>query len=94
MNPRVVPSTLHEGSHAKIRWKCASCGHIWDAPVRERVAGRKTCVPCNSLGATHPDIAREWHPSANAPLTPWMISPNDRRYFRWLSFRVEGVAIS
>ena len=37
-----------------------------------------------SLAAKHPDIAKEWHPTKNASMTPFDVSPHSGRRVWWL----------
>jgi hypothetical protein len=53
-------------------------GHEWDAQVRSRTIRGSTCrycahkaiAPSESLAVTHPDLARQWHPTRNRAKTP------------------------
>ena len=63
------PTTVVAGSNRKMRWKCVTHGHVWEASPDGRTGSRKRgCPVCsnqrvlvgfNDLQTTHPDIARE-----------------------------------
>jgi hypothetical protein len=64
------------GSHLKVWWKC-ELGHEWEAGVYSRNSGRN-CPYCsntkilggfNDLETKAPELAKEWHPKKNLPLT-------------------------
>ena len=62
----------------KIWWKCdEGDDHEWKASIQNRLRGdkcpvclNKVVVSSNSLAVTHPELAKEWHPSKNGELTP------------------------
>lgn len=74
-NGDVTPEHVTFRSGKKFWWVCAE-GHEWDATPDNRFS--KGCPYCsnkrvdtrNSLVATHPHLAGEWHPTANGSLTP------------------------
>ena len=77
-NRNIKPSDIFGGGHKKYWWKCSEGDdHEWDASINKRAMGRG-CPICrglkvvksNCLTTTHPDLAKEWHPSKNGNLTP------------------------
>lgn len=97
-NLTIKPNEVIAGSHRKVWWKCpAGPDHEWEAPVVARTRpGTKTrhgagCPSCtgkslsvtNSLATRFPEIATQWHPSRNAPLTPDRVIAGSRRPFWW-----------
>ena len=67
------------GSHKKAWWKCSECEYEWQAVVESRALGNRGCPVCsnkicvpgkNDLKTTHPDLAKEWHPTKNGDLSP------------------------
>lgn len=75
------PSDVKPGSAVRVWWQCkTNPAHEWEATVtvRTQKKSRGLCPHCsgqivsstNSLLAKHPDTAKEWHPTKNAPLTP------------------------
>ena len=80
-NGDLNPYELTAFSHRKVWWKCEK-GHEWNATVASRTSG-KGCPYCigkkawkgfNDLSTTHPELAREWHPTKNDELTPFDIT--------------------
>ncbi len=80
------------GTHKKVLWKCqiGACGHEWKAEVQSRVVGRG-CPLCanmvtsdqNCMSTTHPQLAKEFHPTRNAPLTPGNVIAGTHRKIWW-----------
>lgn len=75
-NGDLNPSKLTVGSNINVWWKCSK-GHEWQAQIVVRTSGNN-CPYCsghrvligeNDLETTHPDIAKEWHPTKNGKLT-------------------------
>jgi Probable Zinc-ribbon domain len=75
------PSGVTPGSSKRVWWQCRNDpSHVWDATVtvRTQPKSKGQCpfcsgfrvTPANSLQNCHPEIAKEWHPIKNAPLTP------------------------
>ncbi len=89
-NTGETPDTVLSGSHKKVWWKDA-LGHEWAAQVRTRVnggecpycAGREVWPGFNDLASNYPDLAGEWHPDKNGPLTPEQVSCGTRRKVWW-----------
>lgn len=73
------PETFSPRSQRKVWWRCEK-GHSWQATIcnRTRKINNSTCPYCrktklcadNSLARLRPDIAKQWHPQKNIPLTP------------------------
>ena len=72
------PEEYAPRSNYKVWWKC-EIGHSWQASILNRTRDTKNLCPfcsnrrlCddNSLAYVRPDIAKDWHPDKNAPLTP------------------------
>ncbi|MEW6140369.1 MAG: zinc-ribbon domain-containing protein [Thermodesulfobacteriota bacterium] len=68
------------GSRLKVWWLCSECEHEWAASIRRRAGKGTGCPKCaekirgaknsrprqgQSLAEKYPDLAREWHPTAN-----------------------------
>lgn len=76
---RKKPEDFSPRSQSKVWWRCEK-GHSWEATIcnRTRVFKNSKCPYCrnmklcadNSLAQMRPDIAKQWHPQKNAPLTP------------------------
>ncbi len=66
------------GTNKKFQWMCATCRYQWEATAANRVGRRSGCPACaghvatstNCLAVTHPELAKEFHPTRNSPLTP------------------------
>jgi hypothetical protein len=74
-----------------IWWQCAvNPSHEWKAKLNNRSNG-KGCPFCanqkisreNSLGATNPSLAEQWHPTKNGKLTPFEVAPSAKRKVWW-----------
>jgi hypothetical protein len=90
-NGALTPSDVPRGSNRAVWWKCPlGKGHEWKAPVSRRSAG-SGCPACagrrvseaTSLAKLVPEIARDWHPTKNAPLTPADVSRGTGRSIWW-----------
>ena len=80
------------GTRRKIWWICER-GHEWKAAVYSRASGGCGCAVCagkvvvtgeNDLNSIYPDIAAEWHPTKNRPLTPQQVTPYSNRKAWWV----------
>ena len=88
----ISPDKLTAHSNRKVWWKCHQCGHEWEAVINNRSYGRG-CPCCshkqlvvgkNDLGTTHPELAKEWHPTKNGTLTPHDVMCGQARKVWWL----------
>jgi hypothetical protein len=77
-NQNTRPENYTPRSTKKVWWRCEK-GHSWQATICNRTRKWKSACPfctnrmlCadNSLAQVRPDIAKDWHPNKNAPLTP------------------------
>ena len=77
----------------RVWWRCAR-GHEWQTAIsaRTRIEGATGCPACSGrvaitgetdLATLHPDLAKEWHPSANGTLTPDAVRPGSNRVIWW-----------
>ncbi len=91
-NGRLTPHDLLPGSARRVWWSCPrGTDHEWLAAARDRIRQGTGCPFCagqrasaaNCLAALAPEIAREWHPTRNAPLTPADIGPKSGRAIWW-----------
>ncbi|MCQ2381560.1 MAG: zinc-ribbon domain-containing protein [Acidaminococcaceae bacterium] len=73
-NTSLNPLKITIGCNKKVWWKCSKdgCGYEWEAKVGNRAILHRGCPVCNNrtvvigkndLATTHPEIAKEWHPS-------------------------------
>ena len=80
------PTDYTKGSGAKVWW-LGDCGHEWEAVISSRALSGNGCSKCgyknwlqdnktsiktNNLQETHPEVAKQWHPTKNGNITPEM----------------------
>lgn len=86
----ITPYELSRRSTKKVAWVCKECGEKWTATVAGRCDG-KGCPHCagkltvieNNLAAERADLAAQWHPTMNHPLTPEMVDAKARHPVWW-----------
>ena len=84
------PEAITTGSTKKVFWKCEK-GHVWQASPNNRskgqgcpiCAGRQVLAGYNDLLTCNPDIAAEWHPKKNKPLTPQTVTAHSSKAIWW-----------
>ena len=90
-NESLTPDMVLPGTRRKVWWRC-SHGHSWHASVASRTsqdtgcpvcAGKKVLVGKNDLATLRPNLAAQWHPTKNAPLTPESVTLNSNRSVWW-----------
>jgi hypothetical protein len=86
---KLSPSEVTPGSKRRIWWRCSvNPEHIWDDFVFTRVNGDGKCPHCAQSGKSfaekYPEVAKEWHPSKNSPLTPNDIPHSSHKKYWWL----------
>lgn len=90
-NGPLTPGDVSYGSHRRIWWKCEK-GHSWLSVVYSRVGGKTGCPYCAgkkpqpnrlTLAEKNPEIAAQWHPEKNLPLTPDKVRSRDDRKVWW-----------
>lgn len=91
-NGALRPSELVAYSTRLVWWKCSAADdHCWRETPNVRLSHRYGCPYCsgkrvtasNSLARRAPDVAREWHPTKNAPLTPRDVTAGSQRLVWW-----------
>ena len=91
-NLPLTPQGVSYGSKQKVWWQCSK-GHRWQAAVFKRTgagtgcpvcAGRRALAGQNDLLTRYPDLARQWHPEKNQPLTPDQVLPGSHRAVWWV----------
>lgn len=110
-NGKLTPNDVAPRSNKKIWWKCTK-GHEWEAKISNRSALGRGCPVCtnkivvegvNDLGATHPQLAKEWHPNKNGNLTPknvtygsgvkvWWLCSKGHEYQATINHRSSGTS--
>ncbi len=83
-NNKITPQEISNGSRKKVSWKCAECGHKWEASIANRARGRK-CPKCSeiqrrksflsgmlsrrgSLAERYPSLLEEWDYRLNSEM--------------------------
>ena len=92
-NGDVTAEDVSSASGKKVWWKGCDKGHAsWDATVANRTsqgatgcpycAGQRVCE-ANSLKTTHPEVARQWHPTKNGDVTAEDVSSWSENTYWW-----------
>lgn len=90
-NGDLKPKMVSLGSNKKVWW-LGECGHEWEAQVTSRRNEECGCPYCsshkvlegfNDLATTHPDIAKEWHPTKNGDLKPNKVVSGSKTSVWW-----------
>lgn len=90
-NGDLTPYNIVAGTSKKIWWKCSKNPlHIWCSPGSQR-ASNVGCPYCfnqkvdqtNCLATTHPELAKEWHPTKNGGLTPYDVVVGTTKKIWW-----------
>jgi DNA-directed RNA polymerase subunit RPC12/RpoP len=76
-NGVITPFKVSPGSNKKVWWKChKGDDHEWLETINARIQGNgcticsnRKVVSSNCLLTTHPEIAKQWHPTKNCGLT-------------------------
>ncbi len=91
-NGTLTPDMVVPGSEKRVVWCCrTNPSHVWSALVRNRAVLGSGCPYCAGQRATpetsllvmRPELAAEWHPTANTPLTPEQVLPNSSKSVVW-----------
>ena len=90
-NNGLLPQDVTAGSERKVWWT-DSLNHEWEAAIKDRNKGNG-CPYCarkmllrgfNDLATTHPNLAKEWHPTKNASLRPCDIISGTHKKVWWM----------
>ena len=90
-NGELTASDFFPASNKKVWWKCdKSDDHEWSSVIASRLGGlpcpvcsNKIVVASNCLATTHPELAKEWHPTKNGDLTPYDIVSGAGKKIWW-----------
>lgn len=86
------PEEYTPKSNEEVFWICSKCGYRFKAKINNRAIRNGGCACCsnkvvvegvNDLPTTHPELAKEWHPTKNEKLTPQMISYGSGKKVWW-----------
>ncbi len=76
-NGALTPWDVFPSASKKVWWKCdKGPDHEWEASTNARigrgcpVCNGKKVVRSNCMSTTHPELAKEFHPTKNGSLTP------------------------
>ena len=90
-NGILKPCNVTSGSGKKVWWKCnVAEDHEWEAIIADRIKGRgcSCCsklkiVTSNCLETTHPELAKQWHPTKNGKLKPCNVASGSGKKVWW-----------
>jgi superfamily II DNA or RNA helicase len=88
-NEPLTPETIIGTGYKKYWWICSEDpSHEWEASIVSHIrkdGSYRGCPKCRSipLAITHPDIAAQWHPSKNHPLTPQNVVAGSAQRVWW-----------
>ena len=93
-NGLLHPAIVRPGSHHRAWWKCSTCGWEWQSTINNRTNHNSGCPKCKkSSGSirgesdfytTHPELAKEWHPTKNGAFSPKDIKAGSSKKAWWL----------
>lgn len=89
-NGDLRPKDVTPRSSRRIWWRCKR-GHEWLSLPKNRVKNGASCPYCSghlvtpetSLAAVSPELAKQWHPTKNRPLTPAEVLPGSGLRVWW-----------
>ena len=84
-------SDTYDGAKINLKWRCLKCKDVFSMSWDSIHAGRG-CAICsgrqvgisNCLATKNPELAKQWHPTLNAQLTPYNITYNSHKKVWWL----------
>lgn len=92
-NGDTKPEECSPRSSSKVWWRCKK-GHSWAATIcnRTRNFKKSACPYCsnkrlsadNSLAQVRPDIAKQWHPQKNGPITSHEVVAGGSKKIWWV----------
>ncbi len=90
-NGNLTAFDVNAGSAFYAWWKCEKGDdHEWQSTVKNRKYGQgcgvcagKVVVNSNCLAINYPNLAKEWHPIRNKPLTPKTVTMHSNRKVWW-----------
>ena len=85
------PDAVFSGSPRKVWWHCPKCHQEYQATIANRTKRKSNCPFCanlqvyenNCLATLRPEIAAQWHPELNLPLTPDDVVPGSEKEAYW-----------
>ena len=90
-NGDITPYDVTSNSGRKFWWKCSKAiDHEWEASVDNRAKGKgcpccsgRKAVKSNCLATTHPEIAKQWHPTKNGNIYPSSVLSQTNHKYWW-----------
>jgi rubrerythrin len=97
-NAPYTAADVNPGAKTKRYWLCQTCGWEWKTDPDHRTRSKRGCPGCSrakisrdkskpgpgeSLAEKLPELAAEWHPTLNAPLTPFDVRPRGKAFPWW-----------
>ena len=90
-NGELKPTDITANSNKKVWWICEN-GHEWETVVSYRTkgchcpicAGKKTLDGFNDIATTHPELARQWHPTKNGASKPTDVTSGSGKKVWWI----------
>lgn len=95
-NHPLKPYMFSPGSQQKIWWRCSN-NHSWETAINRRTKKGSACPYCfkgagkkrrasaeYNLLLENPELAAQWHPTNNHPLSPTNVTPGSRKKAWWI----------
>lgn len=91
-NADLDPNKITCGSQKKVWWRCSLCGHHWETTISHRAKDGRSCPNCHhgrwlknkeSLAKVKPQSVKDWHPTKNGNLTPYIFAKGARFKAWW-----------
>jgi hypothetical protein len=92
LNGDLTPRDVTPGSDKKVWWKCdKGDDHEWISQPNSRTGQKQNCPICsnkkivnsNCLATTHPELAKQWHPTKNGHLNPHNTGSGSNKKVWW-----------
>ena len=90
-NGTLKPTDIVAGTNKPVWWLCKKCGYEWKGIPNNRKKG--IGCPCcsgrvpkkgkNDLVTTHPEMAKDWHPTKNGILKPTDVKAGSGKIVWW-----------
>lgn len=90
-NGLLTPQSVTPYSNRYVWWRCGK-GHEYRSSISHRLQDGSDCPYCknrkvlagfNDLATISPQIAAQWHPELNGPLTPQMVTIGSNKKVWW-----------
>lgn len=92
-NGEITPDNITAGTKKRLQWICKICSHEWATSGSNRTNRNSGCGYCNtnrlhsdgrnSMRNTHPEIAKELHPTKNGEITPDNVVLGTHKKLHW-----------